>query len=107
MNAYIVGGYRSAIGKAPRGSFRFTRPDDIAAAVIRHLMNDFPQIDSKIIDDVVVGNAFPEAESGFNMGRLISLMSLDNVEVPGSTVNRYCASGLETIAIASAKITAG
>ncbi len=107
MNAYIVGGYRSAIGKAPRGSFRFTRPDDIAAAVIRHLMNDFPQIESNKIDDVVVGNAFPEAESGFNMGRLISLMSFDNIEVPGSTVNRYCASGLETIAIASAKITAG
>lgn len=107
MNAYIVGGYRSAIGKAPRGSFRFTRPDDISAVVIRHLMNDFPQIESNKIDEVVVGNAFPEAESGFNMGRLISLMALDNVEVPGSTVNRYCASGLETIAIASAKITAG
>ena len=107
MNAYIVGGYRSAIGKAPRGSFRFTRPDDIAASVIRHLMNDFPQIDKSRIDDVVVGNAFPEAESGFNMGRLLSLMSLDTIEVPGSTVNRYCASGLETIAIASAKISAG
>lgn len=107
MNAYIVGGYRSAIGKAPRGSFRFTRPDDISAVVIRHLMNDFPQIESNRIDEVVVGNAFPEAESGFNMGRLLSLMALDNVEVPGSTVNRYCASGIETIAIASAKITAG
>ncbi|MBC8321702.1 MAG: acetyl-CoA C-acyltransferase [Bacteroidetes bacterium] len=107
MNAYIVGGYRSAIGKAPRGAFRFTRPDDIAAAVIRRLMNDFPQIDKTKIDDVSVGNAFPEAETGFNMGRLLSLMSLDNVEVPGCTVNRYCASGLETIAIASAKITAG
>ncbi len=107
MNAYIVGGYRSAIGKAPRGSFRFTRPDDISASVIKHLLNDFPQIETKKIDDVVVGNAFPEAESGFNMGRLISLMSMDNIEVPGSTVNRYCASGLETIAIASAKITAG
>jgi acetyl-CoA acyltransferase len=107
MNAYIVGGYRSAIGKAPRGSFRFTRPDDIAAAVIRHLIKDFPQIESSQIDDVVVGNAFPEAESGFNMGRLLSLMALDTIEVPGSTVNRYCASGLETIAIASAKITAG
>lgn len=107
MNAYIVGGYRSAIGKAPRGSFRFTRPDDIAVAVIRHLMKDFPQIESSKIDDVVVGNAFPEAESGFNMGRLLSLMSFDTIEVPGSTVNRYCASGLETIAIASAKITAG
>jgi len=103
MNAYIVGGYRSAIAKAPRGSFRFTRPDDISAEVIRHLMNDFPQIDKTKIDEVVVGNAFPEAESGFNMGRLLSLMSLDNVAVPGSTVNRYCSSGLETIAIASAK----
>jgi acetyl-CoA acyltransferase len=107
MNAYIVGGYRSAIGKAPRGSLRFTRPDDIAATVIKKLMDDFPQIDKNRIDDVVVGNAFPEAETGFNMGRLLSLMSLDTVEVPGSTVNRYCASGLETIAIASAKISAG
>jgi len=107
MNAYIVGGYRSAIGKAPRGSFRFTRPDDIAAAVIRHLLADFPQIDHARIDDVVVGNAFPEAETGFNMGRMLSLMSMDTVEVPGSTINRYCASGLESIAIASAKITAG
>ena len=107
MNAYIVGGYRSAIGKAPRGAFRFTRPDDIGVAVIKHLMNDFPQIEKTRIDDVVVGNAFPEAESGFNMGRLLSLMSLDTIEVPGTTVNRYCASGIESIAIASAKITAG
>ncbi len=107
MNAYIVGGYRSAIGKAPRGSLRFTRPDDIAARVISTLMADFPQIDKNQIDDVVVGNAFPEAESGFNMGRLLSLMALDTIEVPGSTVNRYCASGLETIAIATAKIQAG
>ena len=107
MKAYIVGGYRSAIGKAPRGSLRFTRPDDIAAAVIKKLMADFPQIDHQLIDDVVVGNAFPEAETGFNMGRLLSLMSMDTVEVPGSTINRYCASGLESIAIASAKITAG
>ncbi|NPA44049.1 MAG: acetyl-CoA C-acyltransferase [Chlorobi bacterium] len=107
MEAYIVGGYRSAIGKAPRGKFRFTRPDDIAVAVIRHLMNDFPQIEKSRIDDVVVGNAFPEAESGLNMGRLLSLMSLDTIEVPGSTINRYCASGLETIAVATAKIRAG
>jgi len=107
MNAYIVGGYRSAIGKAPRGSFRFTRPDDIAAAVIRHLLSDFPQIPHTLIDDVVVGNAFPEAETGFNMGRMLSLMSMDTVEVPGSTINRYCASGVESIAIASAKISAG
>lgn len=107
MNAYIVGGYRSAIGKAPRGSFRFTRPDDIAAAVIRHLLSDFPQIPHTLIDDVVVGNAFPEAETGFNMGRMLSLMSMDTVEVPGSTINRYCSSGIESIAIASAKISAG
>jgi len=107
MNAYIVGGYRSAIGKAPRGAFRFTRPDDIAVAVIRHLLNDFPQIEKSEIDDIVVGNAFPEAESGMNMGRFLSLMALDTVDVPGSTINRFCSSGIESIAIASAKITAG
>lgn len=107
MKAYIVGAYRSAVGKAPKGSLRFTRPDDIAAAVIRHLMADFPMIEHRLIDDVIVGNAFPEAETGFNMGRLLSLMSFDTVEVPGSTINRYCASGLESIAIASAKISAG
>ena len=107
MDAYIVGAYRSAIGKAPRGKFRFTRPDTIAAEVIRHLLKDFPQLDKTRIDDVVVGNAFPEAESGLNMGRMLSLLSLDIVEVPGSTINRYCASGLESIAIATAKIRAG
>ena len=107
MNAYIVGGYRTAIGKAPKGSLRFTRPDDIAATVIRHLMKDYPQIEKEKIDDIVVGNAFPEAESGFNMGRMLSLMSMDTVEVPGSTINRYCASGLESIAIATAKIKSG
>jgi len=94
MNAYIVGGYRSAIGKAPRGSFRFTRPDDIAAAVIRHLLSDFPQIPHTLIDDVVVGNAFPEAETGFNMGRMLSLMSMDTVEVPGSTSTGIALQGL-------------
>ena len=107
MNAYIVGGYRSAIGKAPRGTLRFTRPDDIAVTVIRHLLNDFPQIEKSEIDDIVVGNAFPEAETGMNMGRLLSLMALDTVDVPGSTVNRFCSSGIESIAIASAKISAG
>jgi acetyl-CoA acyltransferase len=107
MNAYIVGGYRSAIGKAPRGTLRFTRPDDIAVTVIRHLLNDFPQIEKSEIDDIVVGNAFPEAETGMNMGRLLSLMALDTVDVPGSTINRFCASGIESIAIASAKISAG
>ena len=107
MNAYIVGGYRSAIGKAPKGTLRFTRPDDIAVAVIRRLMEDFPQIEKSEIDDVVVGNAFPEAEQGMNMGRFLSLMGLDTVDVPGSTINRFCSSGIESIAIASAKISAG
>jgi acetyl-CoA acyltransferase len=107
MNAYIVGGYRSAIGKAPRGSLRFTRPDDISVAIIRHLLNDFPQIEKSEIDDIIVGNAFPEAETGMNMGRFLSLMAMDTVDVPGSTINRFCASGIESIAIASAKISAG
>jgi acetyl-CoA acyltransferase len=107
MNAYIVGGYRSAVGKAPRGTLRFTRPDDISAVVIRRLLDDFPQIERSSIDDVVVGNAFPEAESGMNMGRFLSLMSMDTVDVPGSTINRFCASGLEAIAIAASKISAG
>ncbi len=75
MNAYIVKGYRSAVGKAPRGLFKFLRPDDLAAKVIRHLMNDFPQLDKERIDDVIVGNATPEAEQGLNVGRMISLMS--------------------------------
>ena len=107
MEAYIVGGYRSAIGKAPRGVFKFTRPDDIAVSVVRHLLKDFPQIPKNLIDDIVVGNAFPEAESGLNMGRMISIMAMDSIEVPGSTINRYCASGLESVAIATAKIKAG
>ncbi|MFN8254654.1 MAG: acetyl-CoA C-acyltransferase [Bacteroidales bacterium] len=107
MDAYIVAGYRSAVGKAPKGCFRFTRPDDLSATVIKYLLNQFPNIDKSRIDDIVVGNAFPEAESGLNMGRFISLLSLGTVEVPGSTVNRYCASGLESIAIATAKIKAG
>lgn len=107
MNAYIVAGYRSAVGKATRGVFRFTRPDDLAADVIRHLMSSMPQVDKEKIDDVMVGNAMPEAEHGLNVGRLISLMALDTDKVPGMTINRYCASGLETIAIASAKINSG
>lgn len=107
MDAYIIDGYRTAIGKAPRGTLRFTRPDDMAVAVIRHLLAKYPQIDKSRIDDIVVGNAFPEAESGMNMGRLISLMAMDNVVVPGSTINRFCSSGLESIAIATAKIRAG
>jgi acetyl-CoA acyltransferase len=107
MDAYIVSGYRTAVGKANKGGFRFTRPDDLAAAVIKKIMADIPNIEAERIDDVIVGNAMPEAEQGLNMGRLISLMGLDTVKVPGVTVNRYCASGLETIAIAAAKIHAG
>ena len=105
--AYIVGGYRTAVGKAPRGMFRFTRPDDLAADVIKHLLKDFPQLDHNRINDVIVGNATPEAEQGLNIGRMISLMGLDTEKVPGMTVNRYCSSGLQTIAIAAAQIEAG
>jgi acetyl-CoA acyltransferase len=107
MNAYIVAASRSAVGKATRGGFRFTRPDTLAADVIKHLMASVPNVDKDEIEDVIVGNATPEAEQGLNVARLISLMSLDTDKVPGMTVNRYCASGLETIAIASAKIHAG
>ncbi|MCA1752653.1 MAG: acetyl-CoA C-acyltransferase [Cryomorphaceae bacterium] len=107
MNAYIVSGFRTAVGKAPRGLFRFKRPDDLAAEVIRHIMKDRPSVTAEEIDDVIVGNATPEAEQGLNVGRMISLMGLDTEKVPGMTVNRYCSSGLETIAIASAKIHSG
>jgi len=107
MNAYIVAASRSAVGKATRGGFRFTRPDTLAADVIKHLMASVPNVDKDEIEDVIVGNATPEAEQGLNVARLISLMSLNTDKVPGMTVNRYCASGLETIAIASAKIHAG
>lgn len=105
--AYIVSGYRTAVGKAPRGVFRFKRPDELAAETIKYILKDLPQLDKTRIDDVIVGNAMPEAEQGLNMGRFISLMGLDIVDVPGMTVNRYCASGLETIAIATAKIQSG
>ncbi|MEO2064130.1 MAG: acetyl-CoA C-acyltransferase [Christiangramia sp.] len=105
--AYIVKAYRTAVGKAPRGVFRFKRPDELAAETIEYMMDKLPEFDKKRIDDVIVGNAMPEAEQGLNVGRLISLMGLNTVEVPGMTVNRYCASGLETIAIASAKIQSG
>lgn len=107
MNAYIVSGYRSAVGKAPRGVFRFTRPDHLGAAVITRILADHPDLDVNEIDDVIVGNATPEAEQGLNIGRMISLIGLNTEKVPGMTVNRYCSSGLETIAIASAKIHAG
>jgi acetyl-CoA acyltransferase len=105
--AYIVSGYRSAIGKAGKGGFRFYRPDDLAARVIEHLMKSVPNLDPELVDDVIVGNATPEAEQGLNMARMISLFGLKTDKVPGMTVNRYCASGLETIAIAQAKIEAG
>ena len=95
------------MGKAPRGVFRFTRADDLAADVIKYLVDSVPNLDKEQIDDVIVGNATPEGEQGLNLGRMISLMGLDTEKVPGMTVNRYCASGLETIAIAVAKIRSG
>ncbi|MFW0715747.1 acetyl-CoA C-acyltransferase [Pedobacter sp. N23S346] len=107
MEAYIIAGYRTAVGKAPRGVFRFTRADDLAAEVIRALVASVPNLDKEQIDDVIVGNATPEAEQGLNIGRMISLMGLDTDKVPGVTVNRYCASGLDTIATAVARIKAG
>lgn len=107
MEAYIVGGYRTPVGRSGKGSLRFYRPDDLAALTIRYLLKDFPQLNKEDIEDVIVGNATPEAEQGLNFGRLISLLALDTDKVPGMTVNRYCSSGLETIAIATAKIKAG
>jgi acetyl-CoA acyltransferase len=105
MDAYIVAGYRSAVGKAKKGGFRFTRPDDLAADVIKHLVKSVG-IDPKQVDDLIVGNAVPEAEQGMQMGRMISLLSLPT-EVPGMIVNRYCGSGIEAINIAAARIAAG
>ena len=107
MEAYIIAAYRTAVGKAPRGVFRFTRADDLAAEVVRHLVASIPNLDKEEIDDVIVGNATPEGEQGLNVGRMISLMGLNTEKVPGITVNRYCASGLETIATAVAKIRSG
>ncbi|MBL4708540.1 MAG: acetyl-CoA C-acyltransferase [Flavobacteriales bacterium] len=107
MDTYIVAGYRTAVGKSGRGSLRFSRPDDLAAGVIQHIMQQNPSITSQEIDDVIVGNATPEAEQGLNIGRLVSLMGLNSIDVPGMTVNRYCSSGLETIAIADSKIKNG
>ena len=92
MNAYIIAGFRSAVGKAPRGKFRFTRPDDLAANVVQHLVKSVPNLDVNRIEDVIVGNATPEAEQGLNVGRMISLMGLNTDKVPGMTVNRYCPS---------------
>lgn len=106
MDAYIVAGYRSPVGKAPRGGLRFTRPDDLAADVIKHLLAKVPQLDPTRVEDLIVGNAVPEAEQGMQMARYVALLSLPT-SVPGMTINRYCGSGLEAIAIASAKIHSG
>jgi acetyl-CoA acyltransferase len=106
QEAYIVAGYRTAVGKAKRGGFRFYRPDDLAIDLIKGLLASVPQLDKNLIDDVIVGNAVPEAEQGLQVGRIIAARAI-NYDVPGMTVNRYCASGLETIAIATAKIRMG
>jgi acetyl-CoA acyltransferase len=106
QEAYIVAGYRTAVGKSKRGGFRFYRPDDLAVEVIKGLMKSVPQLEAKRVDDVIVGNAVPEAEQGLQFGRIIAAKALD-IEVAGITINRYCASGLESIAIATAKIRCG
>src|ERR1700712_799107 len=106
QEAYIVAGYRTAVGKSKKGFFRYTRPDDLAIEVIKGLLASVPQLDVKRIDDVIVGNAVPEAEQGLQVGRIIAARAV-GIHAPGMTVNRYCASGLETIAIATAKIRAG
>ena len=106
QEAYIVAGYRTAVAKAKRGGFRFTRPDDLAIEVIQGLLNSVPQLDRTRVDDVIVGNAVPEAEQGLQVGRIIAARAV-GIHAPGMTVNRYCASGLETIAIATAKIRMG
>jgi len=106
QEAYIIAGYRTAVGKAKRGGFRFYRPDDLAVDVIKGLMVSVPQLEAKLVDDVIVGNAVPEAEQGLQVGRIIAARAL-GFDVPGMTVNRYCASGLETISIATAKIRMG
>ena len=105
--AYIVKAYRTAVGKAPKGVFRFKRTDELAAETIQYMMKELPQSDKTRIDDVIVGNAMPEGSQGLNMARLISLMGLDSVDIPGVTVNRFCSSGIETIGIATAKIQSG
>lgn len=105
--AYIVKAYRTAVGKAPRGVFRFKRADELAAETIQYMMKELPGLDKKRIDDVIVGNAMPEGAQGLNMGRLISLMGLEIIDVPGMIVNRFCSSGVETIGIATAKIQTG
>ena len=106
QDAFIVAGYRTAVGKSKRGGFRFYRPDDLAVEVIKGVLATLPQLEASRVDDLIVGNAVPEAEQGLQIGRMISVRAL-GIDVPGMTVNRYCASGLETIAIATAKIRSG
>jgi acetyl-CoA acyltransferase len=106
MNAYIVAGFRTGVGKAKKGGFRFVRPDDLASDVIKHLVKSIPGLENKMVDDLIVGNAVQEAEQGMQMGRMISLLAL-GVDVPGMVINRYCGSGVEAIAIASARVHAG
>ncbi|CAN5507500.1 acetyl-CoA C-acyltransferase [soil metagenome] len=106
QEAYIVAGYRTAITKSKRGGFRFTRPDDLAIDVIKGLLASVPQLDVLRVDDVIVGNAVPEAEQGLQVGRMISAKAV-GIHAPGITINRYCASGLESIAMATAKIRTG
>lgn len=106
QEAYIVAGYRTAVTKSKRGGFRFFRPDDLAVEVIKGLMAAVPQLEAKRVDDVIVGNAVPEAEQGLQFGRIISARAL-GIDVAGFTINRYCASGLESIALATAKIRTG
>ncbi|MEI9919324.1 MAG: acetyl-CoA C-acyltransferase [Bacteroidota bacterium] len=106
MDAFIVSGFRTGVGKAKKGGFRFTRPDDLATEVIKHLVKSIPGLENKMVDDLIVGNAVQEAEQGMQMGRMISLMAL-GLETPGMVINRYCGSGVEAIAIASQRIQAG
>jgi acetyl-CoA acyltransferase len=106
MDAYIVAGFRTAVGKAKKGGFRFVRPDDLASDVIKHLVKSIPGLENKMVDDLIVGNAVPEAEQGMQMGRIIALMAL-GLDTPGLVINRYCGSGVEAIAMASHRIQAG
>lgn len=106
MDAFVVAGFRTGVGKAKKGGFRFTRPDDLATDVIKHLVKSIPGLENKMVDDLIVGNAVQEAEQGMQMGRMISLMAL-GIEIPGMVINRYCGSGVEAIAIASARVQAG
>ena len=98
MDAYIVAGFRTGVGKAKKGGFRFTRPDDLASDVIKHMVKTIPGLDNKMVDDLIVGNAVPEAEQGMQMGRIIALLSL-GIDVPGLVINRYCGSGVEALSL--------